>query len=61
MGYDMNGVFEFLASPMTEYFKHSKTYYMDQINLMFKEQLYSSVLSFVGFEIFFFIEICCKT
>lgn len=33
-----------LTSPMAEYFKPSKTYYIDQINQLFKDQLYSSVL-----------------
>ncbi|CAL8101568.1 unnamed protein product [Orchesella dallaii] len=33
-----------LTSPMAEYFKYSKTYYIDNINHLFKEQLYSSVV-----------------
>lgn len=33
-----------LTSPMAEYFKPSKTYYIDSINQLFKEQLYSSVV-----------------
>jgi hypothetical protein len=41
-----------LGSPMSEYFKTDKTYYITQVQYMFKEQLYSSVLNFVSCGLF---------